>query len=125
VLGYEPVLIMDVPDQPAQTLAQKVVTVGSLSRFVIIDDTEKSGHHSEIELCKANQWITVILRPDGHPSSSMSAGTSVTSNVILETSYSSGDIAGSLAESIRWAERKRDEIGRGLATHYPWAKTTD
>lgn len=124
-LGYEPVLIMDVPDLPAQTLAQKVVMIGSLSWLVIVDDTEKSGHLTEIELCRVNQWITVVLRQDGRPSSAMSAGMSVTSNVILEKSYAAGDITDPLNESLRWAESKREEVGQGLTPHYPWAKTTD
>jgi hypothetical protein len=120
-LGYEPVLISDVPDQPAQTLEQKVVMVGSLSRFVLIDDAEKSGHLTELPLCKANGWITVVLRPDGHASSAMSAAASVLSNVICELSYEPNAIESVLPEAIQWAEAKHSEIGLRIRAAYPWS----
>jgi hypothetical protein len=119
-LGYEPILLCDVPDQDAQTLEQKVVMVGSLSRFVILDDSEKSGQLAELALCKTNGWVTVVLQPSGHPSSAMSAAASALSNVIRETPYELGFIASALTSSVEWAEAKRVAIGRTLHAAYPW-----
>jgi hypothetical protein len=124
-IGYDPVLLSDVPDQEAQTLSQKMVMVGSLSRFVVIDDTEKSGHLNELELCKINGWLTVILRAAGYGSSAMTAGASVLSNVILETRYDPTELDASMATAVAWLEGKRKEVGRRLSDVYPWAQKSD
>lgn len=119
-MGYEALLVSDLPGLPAQTLAQKVVTLGSLARFVIMDDAEKSGHLMELELCKANNWITVILRPDAVASSAMGLGVSVLSKVILETTYPAGMPNDALPGAINWAERIFKEVGAELKKIYPW-----
>jgi hypothetical protein len=120
-LGYEPVLISDVPDQEAQTLLQKVVMVGSLSRFVIVDDAEPSGHLTELVLCKANDWLTVVMRPNNVPSSAMSAAAAVLSNVILEVAYDPMTLEDVLPSALEWAEKKRTEIGSKLRAGYPFS----
>jgi hypothetical protein len=118
--GYEPVLISDVPDVQPHTLSQKVVAIGALSRFVIVDDTDPSGHLTEIGLCKTNDWITILLRPDGRPSSAMSLGLSLTNPSIREASYSGEGIADALPDHLAWAEQRRKELGRHLNKEYPW-----
>jgi hypothetical protein len=120
-LGLEPVLLIDVPDQEAQTLEQKVVMVGSLSRFVVVDDTEKSGHLTELRLCKDNGWLTIVLCPDGKASSAMSIAPGVLSNVIHEVSYNIGDPPKCLKAATEWAETKRAQIHAQLRNGYPWS----
>ena len=48
-LGYEPFLVKDVPDIFGTDLQQKVVILGGLARFVIIDDSSPSGRPRKIE----------------------------------------------------------------------------
>jgi hypothetical protein len=119
-MGYEGVLLIDVPDQEAQSLDQKVVMLGSLSRFLVIDDTEKSGHLKELSLCQENDWITIILRPGGRPSSAMTAGAAIFSTVILEASYEGSSIVLALPDAIVWAEERRNQVGSRLRPG-PWA----
>lgn len=118
--GYDPILIKDIPDQPVQDIAQKVATIGSLSRFVFVDDSTKSGHLMEVQLCKSHSWITVLLRQDGIGGSWMTAGASIASNVILEQAYDSESPDSAIADSIEWAERKFAELERGFNATYPW-----
>jgi len=87
-LGYEPLLIKDIPDHPYQDISQKVIAVGAVSKFIVVDDCSKSGHLSEIEICKQNRWVTILLRADGIGGTWMTADASAFSNVILEKSYS-------------------------------------
>jgi hypothetical protein len=119
-LGYEPILISDVPDQDAQTLEQKVVMVGSLSRFVILDDSERAGQLAELPLCKSNGWITVVLQEGGRSSSAMSAAASALSNVILELPYSAGAIADVVPAATEWAEKRHGDLKYSLRHAYPW-----
>ena len=118
--GYDPILIKDIPDQPVQDIAQKVATIGFLSRFVFVDDSTKSGHLMEVQLCKSHSWITVLLRQDGIGGSWMTAGASIASNVILEQAYDSESPDSAIADSIEWAERKIAELERGFNATYPW-----
>ncbi len=104
--GYEPILIKDIPDQPVQDLPQKVSTIGALARFVVVDDSSKSGHLMEVQLCKLNNWVTILLRNNGQGGSWMTAGASVLSNVILEQGYDQENLTTRVSEAIGWAENK-------------------
>lgn len=119
-LGYEPVLVEEIPDFEHYDLSQKVVAIAALSRFIVIDDSSPSGHLTEIELCKQNRWVTILLRAYGHSASSMTRGASYFSKVILEKEYDPGDPTPAITESIKWAEDKLNELQVGLNKIYPW-----
>lgn len=118
--GYEPILIKDIPDQPVQDLPQKVATIGALARFVVVDDSSRSGHLMEVQLCKQNNWITILLRNNGQGGSWMTAGASVLSNVILEQGYDHTNCTTRVSEAIAWAEEKIAELQRKFDDLYPW-----
>jgi hypothetical protein len=122
--GYEAILIKDIPDQPVQDLPQKVATIGSLARFVIVDDSSKSGHLMEVQLCKQNNWITILLRQNGEGGSWMTAGASILSNVIFEQSYNEEDYSVAVSTVIKWAEQKITELQRQFDGLYPWRMRT-
>lgn len=119
-LGYEPVLIKEVPDFDHYDLSQKVVAIAALSRFIVIDDSYPSGHLVELELCKQNRWITILLRAHGRGASWMTAGVSYFSNVILEKKYDPSDPTPALTEGVNWAEAKLNELKGHLNKVYPW-----
>jgi hypothetical protein len=119
-LGYEPVLIRDVPDHPHHDLPQKVIAIAAISRFVVVDDSSKSGHLLEIELCKQNNWVTVLLRGGGAGGSWMTAGASHQSKVIFENPYDPGSPQIGVAEAASWAEDKLRELKILFDNTYPW-----
>lgn len=118
--GYEPQLIRDVPDHPHHDLTQKVVAIGAIARFVVVDDSSKSGHLHEVQLCKQNNWVTVLLRAGGVGGSWMTAGAAIASNVIHETAYDPAHPDTAIAESTDWAEAKIKELERKFGDTYPW-----
>ena len=119
-LGYKPILIKDVPDNLYQDMSQKVVAIGAIARFVVVDDSSPSGHLAEIPLCKQNNWITIIMRLDGIGGSWMSAGASAFSNVILELPYSEAAVRDTLVQGTKWAEEKLESLKQNLSSIYPW-----
>jgi len=120
-LGYDPLMIKDVPDVLHQALFQRVVAVGAVSRFIVIDDSSKSGHLLEVQQCMANFWVTVLLRAGGRGSSFMTAGLSNLSSVILEQPYDPASPEPALAEAAQWAEGKLTELQRAFDKKtYPW-----
>ncbi|MBI5185009.1 MAG: hypothetical protein HZA01_04695 [Nitrospinae bacterium] len=119
-LGYEPLLIKDIPDHPHHDLPQKVVAIAAISRFIIVDDSSKSGHLLEVQLCKQNSWITILLRAAGQGGSWMTAGASHTSNVIIEIDYDPDTPEKTIADASTWAENKLKELQVKFDNTYPW-----
>lgn len=99
---------------------QKASTIGGLARFVVIDDSTKSGHLAEVQLSQNHNWITVLLRRDGKGASWVTAGVSSLSNVILEQSYDESNPHEGIDTAIRWAEDKIVELDRKFNEAYPW-----
>jgi hypothetical protein len=118
--GYEPILVKDIPDHPHHDLPQKVVAIGAISRFVVVDDSSKSGHLLEVQLCKQNTWVTVLLRAGGVGGSWMTAGAAHASNVIQELPYDPSSPNQAIAGAVQWAEGKLQELERKFESTYPW-----
>jgi len=119
-IGYKPLLVKDIPDNIYQDLSQKVVAIGSIVRFVIVDDSSKSGHLMELDLCKQNNWVTILLRAGDGNSSWMSAGISQYSKVILEKSYDVNNPKSAITEAVAWAEERLNELKDRFGDIYPW-----
>lgn len=119
-LGYEPILVKDIPDHPHHDIPQKVVAIGAISRFIVVDDSSKSGHLLEVQLCKQNSWVTVLLRAGGVGGSWMTAGAAHTSNVIYELAYDPSSPEQAVRGAVKWAEAKLQELERKFESTYPW-----
>jgi hypothetical protein len=122
--GYEVILVRDIPDHPHQDIPQKIEVIGSVVRFVVIDDSSRSGHLMEVQICKQNNWVTVLLRSGGKGGSWMTAGASHTSKVILEKAYDPSDPEPAITESVDWVEAKLIELKRAFEKTYPWRNNT-
>lgn len=121
-IGYAPLLIRDVPDHPHQDLAQKVAAVGAISRFVIIDDTAKSGHLMETQICKQNGWVTALVRAQGEFSTWMTAAFSASSRVMMEEEYDPSKPLQKITKVAEWAEATLEQLEQKFNNTYPWRK---
>jgi hypothetical protein len=117
---YEPILLADIPDRPEMDLQQKAVAVGSVSRFVVIDDSSRGGHILELGRVQDNRWVAIVLRLLGSEGTFMTRGIAVASTVILERTYTPETLDPVLAEATGWAESKIGELGVAFSTTYPW-----
>ena len=104
-------------------MSQKVVAIGAIARFVVVDDSSQSGHLAEIPLCKQNNWITIIMRLNGVGGSWMTPGASAFSSVILELPYPETGVRDALLEGTNWAEKKLESLKQNLSSIYPWRQT--
>jgi hypothetical protein len=104
----------------SEYLPQKIRTIGNLARFVLVDDSAMSGHLMEIEFCKQNNWVTVLLRNNGIGASWMTANASAHSKVIYELPYDLDDCDSAISMAIKWSEEKIAELTRGNNSTYPW-----
>jgi len=124
-LGYEAFTTEDIPDHPEQNLTQKVVTLASLSRFIIIDDTCPSGHLLEFSKCKENDWLTIVLHAEGVRGSWMTATGGLYSKVIREQDYDPASPQVALAMATSWAEGVLRDLKRDLSNSYPWRRVPE
>ncbi len=123
-LGYDPILIKDIPEIEHFDLSQKFRAIAPLCRFILIDDTTASGHLNEFEICRNNNFLTIVLRAAGQKATFMTVGASIYSNVILEKEYDPKNLQLALDQSANWAEDKLDEIKESLKPLYPWRTKT-
>ncbi len=121
-LGYVPILLDEVPDDLNYNLPQKATAVGSVARFIVIDDSSKAGHLVEFPHVQSNNWTTIVLRLDGSESTFMTKGASSYSKVILEKTYTLSSLDQILRESVEWAEQTIKELKRESQDIYPWRK---
>jgi len=110
----------EIPDDLHYNLEQKAVAIGSVARFVVFDDSSKSGHLVELVHSKINDWLTVILRLEGSKGSFMTRGASSYSRVIRESTYSFANLPEVLSESVQWAEKTIIELELAGMRMYPW-----
>lgn len=123
ILGYNAVLLDEIPDDLRYSLSQKAVAIGSVSRFIIFDDSSKSGHLIELAHAQNNDWVTVILREEGSDSSFMTLGASATSRVVREMSYTLDNLHEVLGEASNWAEQEIARLGFFYGSSYPWRQS--
>jgi hypothetical protein len=122
--GYVGTLADEIGDIPDYDLRQKVSVLGGLSRFILADDSSKSGHLAELAWLVPQNWLIVIMREKGSARSYMLRGTSGTSSNVLELEYEVGDVTEVMSHAVEWAEHSLDERKRHWDEVYPWRSDT-
>jgi hypothetical protein len=122
-LGYEPILVKDVSDIFGSDLQQKITVIGGLARFVLIDDSSRSGHLVEVQIALQSRWVTVLLHSEGHRASSMTAGLSFTSKVFSEQDFDLLAPCAGVERAVVWAESELKDLGE-YKRLYPWDDTS-
>jgi hypothetical protein len=118
--GYLPAFVDEVPDIPHFDLMQKLVALASSSRFVVMDDSSKSGHLAEFPLVVQNRWYAVVLRLRGSRSSFMTHGVAATTNTMVEYEYDAASLPSIIADAVAEIETRIDYRERRLNAELPW-----
>jgi hypothetical protein len=100
-LGYDAVLLDEVPEDLNYDLQQKFQAVGPVCRFLVFEDSTPSGHLVEMTLAASFNPIAIILREGTSKSTFMTQGLELTSKVAQEWTY----------EPARFSHRRSCEMG--------------
>lgn len=121
-LHYDAILVDEVEDHPWPTLRQKTVTLASLSRFVVIEDSTESGHLIEfVDLLHVPPpVIMIVLRQQGTRSTFMTADASYSYNGVQEFEYLRENLEGVLRGAVKWAEHQVGAYMQRGRDIYPW-----
>ena len=119
-LRYYPVLVDEVEDIPHFDLGQKLVALGSSSRFVVMDDSSRSGHLAEFSQIVHEGWYVIVLRLKGSHSSYMTRGVAGRLQTMLEFEYEPDDLPWILAKAVGEIESRIGTRSTELSNIFPW-----
>lgn len=120
-LGYAGVLVKDVNDIEHQSVEEKVIMLGSLSRFIIFENSESSGHIDELKIASANRFVSVIVQERGKGATWMQADYPIDYAFMRSFEYENeSEIRAAVTLAVDWAERKVAERTTLFNRLYPW-----
>jgi len=122
-LGYYAVIIKDQPDKLGESVLQKVMRHALSSKFVVVENTEASGHLYEIpHVGKAAECVTAFLQEEGKGATWMFEDAFGKNQHWRKFVYQSGGLDGAVNEAARWAEDFIKEFGAFQQRVLPWMK---
>jgi len=120
-LGYYPYIIKDQPDKLGESVVQKVMRYALSSRFVLIENTEPSGHLYEIpHVTKAAECVTVVLQQEGKGATWMFEDAYERHKHWHRVTYTPDELEAAVAEAAAWAERFVTDFTDHQVAILPW-----
>jgi hypothetical protein len=124
-LGYYAVIIKDQPDKLGESVLQKVMRHALSSKFVIVENTEASGHLYEIpHVGKAAECVIGFLQEEGKGATWMFEDAFARNHHWRKFSYAAGNVAGAVDEAANWAEDFVKQFGAFQQRVLPWMSST-
>jgi hypothetical protein len=122
-LGYYTYIIKEQPDKTGESIIQKVMRYALSSKFVLIENTEASGHLYEIpHVTKAAECITVVLQEEGKGATWMFEDAYAKHSHWHRITYKSDELESAVEASVDWAEEFAHKFSNYQTTHLPWLK---
>lgn len=119
-LGYSPILIKEQPDIGMLTNEEKMLAYASISRFVIIEKSEPSGHIDEAHICAINRLVGVWLREEGKGDTWMQGDYEISYQHIKGFEYNNNNIKEVIRNGVEWAEQYLKNKEEALNSLYPF-----
>ena len=122
-LGYYTYIIKEQPDKAGESLVQKVMRYALSSRFVIIENTEASGHLYEIpHVTKAAECVTVVLQENGKGATWMFEDAYAKHRHWHKLTYKENALDLAVEQGAAWAEKFVGEFADYQVANLPWLR---
>lgn len=122
-LGYYTFIIKEQPDKPGEGLVQKVLRHALSSKFVIIENTEPSGHLYEIpHVAKSAECVTVVLQEEGKGATWMFEDAYAKHKHWKKLGYKENDLERAVDMATQWAEEFVRDFAKFQSRALPWMK---
>lgn len=122
-LGYFTYLIKEQPDRAGESFIQKVMRYALSAKFVVIENTEPSGHLYEIpHVAKAAECVTVVLQENGKGATWMFEDAYDKHRHWQKIVYEAGDLDRAVRQASEWAEGFVREFAARQSAALPWFK---
>ena len=120
-LGYYTYIIKEQPDKTGESVIQKVMRYALSSKFVIIENTEASGHLYEIpHVTKAAECVTVVLQEEGKGATWMFEDAYAKHRHWHKLPYNDTELEQAVERAAAWAEKFVSEFANYQAANLPW-----
>lgn len=122
-LGYYTYIIKEQPDKAGESVIQKVMRYALSSKFVVIENTEASGHLYEIpHVTKAAECVTLVLQEEGKGSTWMFEDAYAKHKHWHKVVYKEPELEHAVEAAATWAERFVSEFSDYQTAALPWLK---
>jgi hypothetical protein len=122
-LGYHTYIIKEEPDRFGESVVQKVMRYALSSKFVLIENTDPSGHLYEIpHVAKAAECVTVVLQEEGRGATWMFEDAYAKHNHWHKLTYKDSELEHAVELAAAWAEKFVRDFADYQATNLPWLK---
>lgn len=122
-LGYYTYIIKEQPDKAGESVIQKVMRYALSSKFVVIENTEASGHLYEIpHVAKSAECVTVVLQEEGKGATWMFEDAYAKHKHWHKINYEDADLERAVELGAEWAERFLDDFADFQKLALPWLR---
>jgi len=122
-LGYYTYIIREQPDRAGESVIQKVMRYALSSKFVLIENTEASGHLYEIpHVAKAAECATVVLQEQDKGATWMFEDAYAKHKHWHKVEYRDGELEIAVEQAVTWAETFVRAFGSYQEAKLPWLK---
>lgn len=122
-LGYYTYIIKEEPDKAGESIIQKVLRYALSAKFVVIENSEASGHLYEIpHVAKAAECVTVVLQEEGKGATWMFEDAYAKHKHWQKLTYKEDELAAVVVQAAAWAEYFVGEFAAYQEANLPWLK---
>lgn len=123
-LGFYTYIIKEQPDVIGESVMQKVLRFGLSSRFVIIENTEPTGHLYEFpHITKFAELTSIVLQRQGQGSTWMFEDLYHRLQNIKKFDYTNDNLEEQIVTGIQWAYEYLKSFGNYQKQKLPWLHT--
>jgi len=121
--GYYTYIIKEQPDKIGESVIQKVLRYALSSKFIVIENSESSGHLYEIpHVTKMAESVTVVLQEEGKGATWMFEDAYGKHKHWRKFEYQPDGLKDAIKEAVTWAEEFIHEFGQFQKAKLPWLK---
>jgi hypothetical protein len=122
-LGYHVYLVKEQPDRPGETVIQKVLRFALSSKFVIVENTDPSGHLYEFpHVAKMAESIVAVLQEQGKGATWMFEDGYARHRHWHKFEYTPETLKEAIQASAEWAEGFSREFTKQQRATLPWLR---
>lgn len=122
-LGFYTYIIKEQPDIIGESVMQKVLRFGLSSRYVIIENSEPTGHLYEFpHITKFAELTSIVLQRKGEGATWMFEDLYHKLKSIKKFEYTNETLEEQINQGINWADNYLKEFGNYQKENLPWMK---
>jgi hypothetical protein len=118
--GLSPILIREQPVLEEHGLVGKLLAYTTMARYVIVENSEPSGHLYELPYLHTAEVLLAVLQEHGKGASRMPDDSLAKNPLARVFRYDVTSLADAVGEAVAWAEQRLHENAKANREVWPW-----